>query len=40
MVENWGIFGSLRSWVKYGGNVEGLRKCGGGMGKCAGVWGR
>ena len=21
---NWGIFVSLRSWVKYGGNMEGV----------------
>ena len=26
------IFGSLRSWIKYGGNIEGVGKCGGGMG--------
>ena len=25
---NWGIFGSLRSWVKYGGHMEGVGKCG------------
>ena len=25
---NWEIFGSLRSWVKYGGNMEGEGKCG------------
>ena len=32
MVGNWEIFGSWGSWVKYGGNMEG-------MGKCIGVWG-
>ena len=26
---NKGIFGSLGSWVKYGGNMEEVRKCGG-----------
>ena len=26
-------------WVKYGGNMEGVGKWGGGMGKCVGVWG-
>ena len=34
------IFGSLRSWVKYERNREGVGKCGGGMGKRVGVWGR
>ena len=29
---NWEIFGSWGSWVKYGGNMEGV-------GKCIGVWG-
>ena len=33
-----GIFGSLRSWVKYEGNIEGRsEKRGERMGKCAGV---
>ena len=39
----WGnreIFGSLRSWANYGGNMEGVGKCGGGMAKCVGVWKR
>ena len=34
---------SLGSWVKYGGNMERVWKCGGGMEKCVGevlgVWG-
>ena len=38
--KNLGIFGSLRSWIKYGGNMEKVEKCGGGMRKCVGVWGR
>ena len=37
---NWEIFGSLRNWVKYGGNMEEVGKCEEGMGKYVGMWGR
>ena len=39
---NWEIFGGWGSWVKYGGNMEGVGKCiglwacGGGKGRCVG----
>ena len=33
---NRGVFCSLGSWVKYGGNMEGVRKC---RGRSAKMWG-